>query len=178
MRRIFSLAMLVVLIGAPVVGQAQSVEVEVDPLPYVFNGFSVGVGLVTDDVRLDIEAFSIEVPKAMHGNEAFTNRVYGLSIRANYYYRGAESGWFSGLDLDLTSFGVTHDETGETVRKFQIRTGVTPVGYKASITDRLYVKPWVGVAYVLGTEPISIGEDTFEQGPFSPFPALNIGWRL
>lgn len=178
MERIISLALLVGLIGAPVVGQAQGVEVEVDPLPYVFDGFSVGVGLVTDDVRFDIEVFSIEVPKAMHGNGAFTNRVYGLSIRANYYYRGAEAGWFSGLDLDLTSFGVSHDETGQSVRKFQVRTGVTPVGYKVAITDRLYVKPWIGLAYVFNAEPISIGGDTFEQGAFSPFPALNIGWRL
>lgn len=178
MKRMMSLAMLVVLVGASVVGQAQSVEIEVDPLPYVFNGFSVGIGLVMDDVRLDIEAFSIEVPKALHGNEAFTNRVYGLSIRANYYYQGAEAGWFSGLDLDLTSFGVTHDETGQSVRKFQIRTGVTPIGYKAAITDRLYVKPWVGLGYVLGAEPISIGGATFEQGSFSPFPALNVGWQL
>ena len=178
MTRILSLAMLLVLVGLPVVGQGQSVEVEVDPLPYVFNGFSVGVGLVTDDFRFDVEAFSIEVPKALHGNEAFTNRVYGLSIRVNYYYGGTESGWFSGLDLDLTSFGVTHEPTGESIRKFQVRSGVTPLGYEVSITDRLYVKPWIGLAYVVGAEPISIGGDTFEQGPFSPFPAVNIGWRL
>lgn len=169
--------LLLVLIGTPI-AQAQSIEVEIDPLPYAFNGFSIGVGLVTDDVRVDLEVFGIEVPKALHGNEAFTNYVYGLSIRANYYYRGAQAGLFSGLDLDLTSFRVTHDETGETVRKFQVRAGVTPVGYKVAITNRLYVKPWVGLAYVFNANPISLGGDTFEQGPFSPFPAVNIGWQL
>ncbi len=178
MTRSLSLAMLFVLVGVSVVGQGQSVEVEVDPLPYVFNGFSVGVGLMTDDFRLDLEAFSLQVPTALHGNAGFTNRVYGLSIRVNYYYDGAESGWFSGLDLDLTSFGATHEPTDESIRKFQVRTGVTPVGYKAAITDRLYVKPWIGLAYVVGAEPITIGGDTFHQSAFSPFPALNVGWRL
>lgn len=176
MRRIFALALLLTLFGAEE-SRSQTLNVEVDPIPYAFSGFSLSGGLNTDHLSYEIEVFGIQVPEAFHGNEGFTQYVRGMSAKADYYVSGTESGLFTGVDLDVTSAQFTLNRTGHERSRVQVSAGIS-LGYKVPLTAHLYVTPWAGLGYMINAEDVSIDGETFEQNALRPFPAISIGWQF
>lgn len=176
MKRIIALGLLVALLGTQEI-HAQSINLEIDPIPYALNGFSVAAGVNMDHMGYEIEVFGIEVPEAFHGNEGFTRYVWGVSAKADYYFRGADDGLFTGIDVDVTSARYTLNETGGDINKTHVSAGLT-FGYKVKLTDDLYVTPWAGLGYMFNADDLSIDGEMFQQNALRPFPALSIGWQF
>ncbi|MFO0658259.1 MAG: hypothetical protein U0165_00270 [Polyangiaceae bacterium] len=58
-------------------------DFEVDPTAYVLDGYSLHVGLGQGRFRLDLGAFAMKVPGAIHGNKASTSRSTALAREAS-----------------------------------------------------------------------------------------------
>ena len=176
MKRLLMLSLLLLLFGAHD-SRSQSVNLEVDPIPYVLNGFSVSGGVDTEHISYELEAFGIDVPEAFHGNEGFSQYVRGASAKAAYYFSGTGRGLFAGLDLDVSSATFTLETTDTETSQAQVTAGIS-LGYKLPLTDHLYIKPWAGLGYMFTSEDIILDGETFQRSAFRPFPAVNIGWQF
>lgn len=176
MQRLLLLSLFLLLTGVPD-SRSQAVNLEVDPLPYVFDGFSVSGGLDGEHVGYELEVFGLDVPRNFHGNEGFTQVVRGASAKAAYYFSGTAGGFFTGVDLDVSSATFTWEDTGSEVSDVQVTAGLS-VGYKWPLTDHLYVKPWAGLGYMFTSDDLRIDGQTFERHALRPFPAVNLGWQF
>lgn len=175
-RRAFpALAALLLVVAAP--GGAQTVDVEVDPIAYALDGYSVAVGASTEDLRYEAEVFGLRVPEEVHGNPGFTQRVRGVSLKASYYPTGTDGGVFVGADVDLASTRLTHDGTDASTVETRLGAGVT-AGVRIHLTPDLYVKPWGGVSHTFAATDVAVSGRTFRRDPWSLFPALSVGWRF
>jgi hypothetical protein len=176
MKRLLVLSLLLLLAGITD-SRSQTINLEVDPIPYTFNGFSLSGGVDLDRISFELEVFGIDVPRAFHGNEGFSQYVRGTSARAAYFFSGTGGGLFTGLDLDLSSATFTLKATGSEESRTQVTAGLS-VGYEWPLTDHLYVKPWAGLGYMFTASDITIDGRTFERNTLRPFPAVNLGWRF
>jgi len=160
-------------------GHAQSLkmDIDIDPFAYVFNGFSVHAGFNTQNIRYDIGLFGIEVPEAFHGNEGFNNYMWGAGAKADYYFKGTKSGLFTGFGVDLTNSRVRLEENGSESSAVQFAAGLN-FGYKVSISNHFFVKPWFGLSYLFNADDIVVDGRTFEQASIRPFPTVHIGWMF
>lgn len=157
--------------------QSLKMDIDIDPIAYALNGFSVHAGFNTQYIRYDIGLFGIEVPEAFHGNEGFYNYMWGAGAKADYYFKGTNSGLFTGFGIDLTNSRVHLDETGSESTAIQFAAGLN-IGYKISITNHLFVKPWFGLSYLFNSEDVVVDGRTFEQASIRPFPTVHIGWMF
>jgi len=157
--------------------QSLKMDIDIDPIAYAFNGFSVHTGFNTQNIRYDIGLFGIEVPEAFHGNEGFNNYMWGAGAKADYYFKGTKNGLFTGFGIDLTNSRVRLDETGSESSAVQFAAGLN-IGYKISITNHLFVKPWFGLSYLFNADDIVVEDSTFEQASIRPFPTVHIGWMF
>jgi hypothetical protein len=155
--------------------QSLKMDIDIDPIAYALNGFSIHAGFNTQNIRYDIGVFGIEVPKVIHGNKGFDNYMRGAGAKADYYFRGTESGLFTGFGIDLTNSRVHLEETGTETSVVQFAAGLN-FGYKVSITNHLFIKPWFGLSYLFNADDIVIDGRTFEQASIRPFPTVHIGW--
>jgi hypothetical protein len=157
--------------------QSLKMDIDIDPIAYALNGFSVHAGFNTQHIRYDIGLFGIEVPEAFHGNEGFNNYMWGAGAKADYYFKGTKSGLFTGFGIDLTNSRVRLDETGSESSAIQFAAGMN-IGYKVSITNHLFIKPWFGLSYLFNSEDVVMDGRTFEQASIRPFPTVHIGWMF
>lgn len=176
MKRLLLLSLLLLLLGARD-SRSQSVNLEVDPIPYALDGFSVSGGVDADRISYELEAFGIDVPQAFHGNEGFSQYVRGASAKAAYYFSGTGGGLFTGLDLDVSSATFTLEATGSETSQAQVTAGIS-LGYKWPLTNHLYLKPWAGLGYMFTADDVTIDGKTFERSALRPFPAVNLGWQF
>jgi hypothetical protein len=165
------------LIAATNLCFSQKIDIEADPIAYIFNGFSVHGGLNTDHVRYDLGLFGIEVPGSFHGNDGFNQYILGGGLKADYFLTGTQSGFYMGAGTDLTSSRLRLDETGNEKTVIQFGAGIN-VGYKFSLTPNLFIKPWFGLSYLFKSDTVEIDGQMFEQSAIRPFPTVHIGWTF
>lgn len=156
---------------------SQTIDIEADPIAYIFNGFSVHGGLKTNHIRYDIGLFGIEVPESFHGNDGFNQYIWGAGVKADYFFSGTQKGFYAGVGADLTSSRFRLDETGGQSTVMQFGAGLN-VGYKFSLTPNLFIKPWFGLSYLFNSDDIEIDGMIFEQSSIRPFPTVHIGWTF
>jgi hypothetical protein len=58
-------------------------ELEIDPIAYVLNGYSVHGIYVFNKTRFDIGVFGIEQPEGFDGNDGFKVKIQGVGAKIN-----------------------------------------------------------------------------------------------
>lgn len=173
-----SVLMLVVaiILAAPSRAAAQ-VEVEVDPIAYGLNGFSLHVAKVLGSARVNVGTFGADIPRAFHGNAGWNATVRGVGLKLDYLGSDLD-GLFVGAEGGFMRMRYTLRSAAETAKRNNIAGGVRG-GYRQPIGGSgLYVVPWVGVSYGFRTEDVVVAGETFESGAWTVFPTVHIGWRF
>ncbi len=164
----------------PSAAQPQSsrhIDLELEPLAYAFGGAGGHVGLQVGHWKYEVEAFGLEIPAALHGNDAFTARTRGAELHAEYRFGDGPGGFYAGPEAGLTRLTLTHD-SGARERRTTYSVGVRG-GYRwYTGLGNLYVSPVVGVSYSLNADDVSLAGDTFETSSLGPWGTIGIGWSL
>jgi len=153
------------------------VDAEVDPTAYVLNGYSLHVGVGHRRLRVDLGAFAMQIPAAIHGNEGFTQSFDGFGAKLQYFLFAEQRGGFVGIDGGLAHVLVQRNGTGLASRQTQINVGVN-AGWRFSIAANLYATAWLGVGRALGADDVMLGDARFDSQPWTVFPAIHVGYRF
>jgi hypothetical protein len=156
---------------------SQNLDVEVDPVAYLLDGYSFHVGLNTASVRYSVGLFSLGVPESFHGNSDFEHSFSGGGVKVNYFFRNTNYGFYTGIGTDMIFSTFELKETGNTEEKTQFNISAN-IGYRLRITKQLYINPWLGISYWLNTSDFEIENKVFEQSPLGLFPTVHVGWRF
>jgi hypothetical protein len=153
-------------------------DIELDPIAYAANGFSVHGGWRIDHWRLDVGAFGAELPSFLLSSDAFTSRFAGFGLKLDYHIHDDVGGAFFGIAASRALNTITHNATRssdtQTMHELSVR-----VGYEFDLSWGLYLAPWVSVGTAFGTKDVTIDGDTLEaQGPVMLFPTIHLGYRL
>lgn len=169
--------------AATVLGQATTpsgrIEVEVDPLAYIFKGYSIHAGYQRGLFRYDIGFFAIETPEFFTDNKAFTEYSKGVGVKVDYVGNDAE-GWFVGLQADYMTSRVTHKETADKGNGGVWGVGIRG-GYRFMLGNSenkrgLYVVPWVGIDKLLIQSAVKFSQHIYKEQTFRIFPTIHLGW--
>jgi hypothetical protein len=166
------------LLSVPATAGAQSkVEIEVDPIAYAFNGFSLHVAKVFGSVRANVGTFGIDVPTAYHGNEGWNSTMRGAGVKLDNLGSSID-GFFVGVEGGYMRNRYALAASSETVERDVIGIGVRG-GYRLPLgKSGLYLAPWVGLGYNFHGDDVVIAGEKFERTPIGVFPTVHVGWRF
>ncbi len=153
------------------------VDVEIDPTAYVLRGHSLHVGIGWRRVRLDLGAYGMTLPRAIHGNEGFGASFDGYGAKLQWFPFAEQTGAFVGVDAGLARPLVQLEGTDLSRRSTQLSVGVN-AGWRFDLIGGLYATPWIGVGYNVGAKDVTLGGQTFEQSKWTVFPAIHLGYRF
>lgn len=150
-------------------------DIEVDPIAYALDGHSFHIGIGWDHLRLDLGAFGLGLPEAVHGNEGFEASFRGFGAKLDVFPWASQRGAFFGVQAGVATITVRDMATSlsadDTTIDFSLRAG-----YRFELGSRFFVSPWIGVGYAKG-EDIDVGDATWEHNPLVIFPTIHVGYR-
>lgn len=151
-------------------------DIDIDPIAFALNGFSVHGGYLNGAWRFDLGVFGIDIPVWLRGNEDFNSSFIGAGWKVDRFFKGQPDGYFAGLDGGIQWLNVTHKATDMDKDRVQYMLGLRG-GYRWNTGIwNLFVTPWLGLGYSLNAENVEINGDVFESSSFTPFPTIHIGW--
>lgn len=169
----------VVLSNSPAFAQPSqhaNFDIEIDPIAYTMNGFSVHGGYHIDRWRIDLGVFGLEHPDWLHGNDDFTSSFIGAGWKLDRYFNDYADGWFAGLEGGVMQLEVTHRDIDTEHNRLHYSVGVRG-GYRWNTgLGKLYIVPWLGLGVTLNAEDITVNGDVYENSVFQPFPTVHLGW--
>ncbi len=158
--------------------EAHHVDLEVEPLAYTFGGAGGHVAVQAGAWKYEVEVFSLEIPRSLHGNDRFSASPFGAELHFERFFGESPGGFYVGPEVGIVRLDVTHRSSQTSERHLRYSAGVRG-GYQWYIgLGNLYVSPVVGLSYTLNGESISIGGDTFESTPLGPWGTVGIGWSF
>lgn len=162
---------LVLSFGARSRAAAQT-EIEVDPIAYALNGYSLHVARVLGATRLNVGAFGIDVPRMLHGNDGWSSRMRGVGVKWDYLGSDPD-GFFVGLEAGYMRMRYTQHAVSATEKRDVIGTGVR-AGYRIPLgRSGLYVVPWAAVSYNIHGDDVVVSGEAFDRSRVSVYPLLH-----
>lgn len=156
----------------------RQIEVEVEPVAYFLGGAGGHLRYFHDSRRISLEVFGLQIPRSLHGHDAFDASTIGVELHFEYFFGDDRDGWFLGPEIGVSNLEVTHRDTGVYEERTGLSAGVRG-GYRwyPGWYD-FYFAPVAGLVYSFSNEPVTISGDTFETGPFTPFVTIGIGYSF
>ena len=158
------------------------IEIEADPIAYIFRGYSFHLGYTMGHLRFDAGVFGIKQPDFALENDLFSVYSSGVGIKIDYLIK-RNKGLFIGLQSDygtdktgLKSSSTKVNSDGVTLG---LRTGYRFMfGKKENQCKGLYLVPWI--ALIHSPDPVTINESAHEyiQRQWSVFPTIHLGYRF
>jgi len=162
---------------------ANRFEVEIDPIAYLLQGYSLHGVYVYDRIRTDLGVFGITQPEGYGGNDGFQVKTQGLGVKVNYLLDENER-WFAGIGMGYSNNRITLQGTNETHNQNVFGVGIH-AGYRWFVTENevsafrnLYLAPWCSVDYNHTVNDVSFTAKKYKQHPVSFFPTVHIGYRF
>jgi hypothetical protein len=156
------------------------VDVEIDPATYALNGYSLHAGYWVDRLRLNLGAFSLDVPEEVHGKEGLEVTFHGYGLKAQYFPfsegfpYARRSGFFLGLDGGVAKRLVRDPDAGEASYR-NLYGGGAEAGWRFQSRQGFYITPWLGISGAANGEPVMVGGRSFGKRDYVIFPAVHIG---
>ncbi|MBN8822841.1 MULTISPECIES: hypothetical protein [unclassified Spirosoma] len=75
------------------------IELEADPIAFIFSGYSIHVGYLVNHWRFDVGTFGIKQPSFATTNQNFSVFSSGVGLKADYLLK-LERGLFFGVQAD------------------------------------------------------------------------------
>jgi hypothetical protein len=165
--------------GTPPTGQLEAavplrVDVEVDPIAYALRGYSLHAGFSRGRFRVDLGAFAIEIPEAIHKAEGLEVFGSGFGVKLDYRPIDAVRGFFVGTQLTRLREDVTASAGGETRSRWLTTVGAR-VGYRWTLGRGFYVLPWIGVDWSLTRRRETVAGIDYDPGRAMFLPTVHVG---
>lgn len=158
-------------------------ELEVDPLAYIMNGYSVHAIYAPGHLRFDLGAYGLELPEGLRTNEGFSTQHGGYGLKVNYSFHGIK-GLFVGVGTGYSTEEATHLESGTSATGHTVGVGVQ-VGYRFFLIKDangrprgLYLAPWIGLDRNFHVDEVRFEGLEYKQSDWQPFPTVHIGYRF
>lgn len=152
-------------------------DFEVDPTAYIFDGYSLHAGIGWKRLRVDLGAYAMRIPEAIHGQEGYDVHFDGFGVKLQLFPFAEQSGLVIGVDSGLARVLIRRENTQLAERDRQVAFGLN-LGYRIRIVHGFYVTPWVGVSRSFGTEDVRLGGSIYESNPWLVFPAVHLGYQI
>lgn len=159
------------------------IEVEVDPIAYALNGYSVHGVYVYKSVRTDLGIFGLQQPESYNGNKGFRVNSGGAGLKVQYLLNERQT-WFTGIGIGYGEHTITHAETGQRSMEKTLGLGVN-LGYRwflfaqsKSLLNGLYLSPWASVDYNKVIQSTKFEGLNYSSAAFSIFPTVHIGYKI
>jgi hypothetical protein len=182
--------------------QKSTLSLEIDPVvPIVLHGFSghlmwkpkksnhlvYGIAII---VGGELPTFIINLnPK--NKDLGWNYKInQGLGLELEYYYKQANTSWFSGLQLFTQEINLTNDNVPSVdEHRTNIGMAVITTGYKWYPFKKaaFYIKPWVGLGFsgvingAFSPDVIpdtDVGPYTYHISSLTPYAAIHLGYTF
>lgn len=188
MKKLLTFIFLAILVSSQLVAQKQqpksSFGVEIDPIAYILNGYSVhGVYQPVGRLSFDAGIFGIEEPAFYSDNKDFKTMHRGVGVKIHYHINGfTTKGLYVGLGSGYSTTEATHKESKAKVKGHRLDAGIH-AGYRFFMFKNnngkgLYLTPWVSLDYQLYQDKIHFEQAAYKQNNLSVFPTVHIGYRF
>lgn len=152
-------------------------DVEVDPAGYLLDGYSLHVGLGWKRLRVDLGAYAMALPRAVHGHDDLDVSFDGYGVKVQYFLFSEQRGGFVGVDAGVVRPTIAKPGTQLAVRNTELGVGVN-LGWRFNLPASFYLTPWLGVGYGFNPHTVSLAGSSYEGSHLSIFPAVHLGYRF
>lgn len=152
-------------------------DIEIDPLAYALEGYSVHVGLGRRHVRVDLGAYAMTLPESLRANKDFDASFDGFGVKVQYFRDPRQRGGFVGVDGGVTRLQVADPRTAESARQNQVGVGVN-AGWRFMLGGHFYATPWAGIGYSFTGSDVRLATGDYDVSRLTPFAAVHIGYRF
>lgn len=163
--------------NAPAPASSFHADAEVDPTAYVLDGYSVHVGIGHRRLRVDLGAYAMKLPKAVHGHDDLELSFDGYGVKVQYFLFAEQRGGFVGVDGGVMRPTVAKPDMQLAERNTELGIGVN-AGWRFAITDAFYATTWLGVSYNVNPHTVMLGTSKYEGSHITVFPAVHLGYRF
>ena len=157
-------------------------ELEADPIAFLFAGYSFHVGYTANHFRFDAGVFGIDQPSFAINNDKFSVFTSGIGVKVDYILQG-NKGLFLGLQSDYSTDKVAlkigSDLANLTGLSLGLRGGYRFMLGKAERQYKgLYLVPWMALIYLPNPSMIQQKGQQYNQSNWSVFPTIHLGYRF
>lgn len=179
--RVLFLAVILALMGgftAQGEEHDRQISVSVEPLAYVFDGAGIHLAYQPHQWRYTVEAFTLTVPRSLHGNGAFNSSMTTVELHIERFFTEDRSGFFLGPEVAVGQSRIEHRESGDVEENIQYSVAARG-GYRwyPGWSD-FYFNPVAGLSVPLNSEDVTTHGETFESGAFTPWATIGLGWSF
>ncbi len=162
--------------------QSGKLEIEADPIAYIFSGYSIHLGYQKSHLKYNIGAFGIRQPDFFVSQESFNIRTNGFGIKADYLIK-RRRGLFVGVQVDFITDKVSLKDATVSEKQRYINMGLRTgyrfmFGKETSNFKGLYIVPWVAFNFKSNSSSIILENSTYEPKSFSVFPTVHLGYSF
>lgn len=180
---LFSLAIVTLFFPDGIFAQTKSLEVETDPTSFFTGGYNFNLGYSFSNIAIRLTAVRAEVPKTVHGNEGFNQKMTGVAFNFDYFLKETANGFFLGT---VTMYGNdeianSHEEIKVTSKlALGVRTGfrLMPFRKQRENSDGFYLTPFISPVFVFANDVEYSQNELFEQKSFQLWGGIHLGWRF
>ena len=157
-------------------------EIEVDPLAYLLNGYSLHAAATYSGFRSSIGIYGIKPPEFFLPNDAFSVYTSGVDLKTDYLF-GDIKGFYTGLQLTYSKDRIGLKEADYKEDIWGLNIGVR-TGYRFMFGKRenqykgLYITPWIALMYSPSAKTVQHSNQEYRQASWVPFPTVHVGWRF
>ncbi|UFH57897.1 hypothetical protein [Spirosoma sp. KNUC1025] len=158
------------------------IEVEADPMAFIFSGYSIHVGYMINRWRIDVGTFGIKQPSFASTNQNFSVFSSGVGLKADYLLK-PERGLFFGVQSDYGTDKISLKPATESTLLSGFVVGIRS-GYRFMFGQStahyrgLYVVPWIALLYTPSASSLVQQNQVYSQSTWSVFPTLHLGYRF
>ncbi len=160
------------------------IYLEVDPLAYIFNGYSIHPGFETNGFRFDITLVKVNYPdnftERFYGTSAFdlTTHIRGLKVD----YTGQREDWmrgaFIGIDINQQTLNFQHNQSKNEKKLRTLNAGLRG-GYKIGIYRGFYATPWAALwRNLLREQRFESGSDSVSTNRWEWLITVHLGYAI
>ncbi len=154
-----------------------SADIEIDPIAYAFDGFSLHAGIAYKRLRIDLGAYAMSLPGFLNDQDAFDVSFNGYGVKVQYFVFEEQTGGFVGLGTGVSNVLVKRVGTQLADTHTQFSAGAN-LGWRFDLVGGFYATPWVGFDYTFNPKDVTLAGETFESNPFMIFPTVHLGYRF
>lgn len=153
-------------------------SIETEPVAYILGGAGITGSYQHGSWSYSMEAFGeLTVPKSLHGNQGFDTSLKGIELQVEWFIKGTD-GFYVGPEIGISNLEVTHKPTNNSKTKTGVSVGLRGGYHWNTGLSNLYLTPIAGISYTLNSDDIQIQNETFRNGPLTPFATVGIGWNF
>ena len=158
--------------------QTMHVDLEVDPIAYAANGYSLHGGVGFGPFRLDIGAYAMDYPALIEPTRGLQTAVNGFGLKFQYFPFWPQNGGFVGAQVELAHTTI-ESERSDAAHRARAATVGAMLGWRFMLIEGLYVSPWVLFTANIAPRDVHLDGLTHEGNVFNlPFPTIHVGYRF